>query len=457
MWPAVLVVAACALLAGPASAAAAPPTIESEWVTGVTEHNAVLHATINPNGTLTQYKLQFDESGTYHFYHPDCGVLHVPGLAYCQHVTPGDERIEPPEGSIPAGGDAVEVSVDLASIGATIEPNTTYHYRAIAANGAPEVEGPDQTFTTPPVGSAPPTIESESVTAITETEATLEAQINPNGLDTTYQFRLESGCLPPLLCMAITIYPLPAGSIPASFEAQSVSLDLNDAGVTLHPGTKYRYSVEATNSAGPTVKGPDQTFTTPSPPSIESESVSNVSSTDATLEAQINPSGFETAYELQIDTTGNFKFFQTSGCPLNVPEMGCTTEVRSGDPLAPGLVQPPEYILAASDAPQHVSVNMAAIGATLQPGTTYHYRAIAANRTGYAYGPDQTFTTPSSDFSDSPNTTPPGQPLGSSAGQPSLPAVNPAPSASHPRRAKHKRHGHRRHSGSARSTRTARH
>lgn len=156
MWPAVLVVAACALLAGPASAAAAPPTIESEWVTGVTEHNAVLHATINPNGTLTQYKLQFDESGTYHFYHPDCGVLHVPGLAYCQHVTPGDERIEPPEGSIPAGGDAVEVSVDLASIGATIEPNTTYHYRAIAANGAPEVEGPDQTFTTPPVGSAPP-------------------------------------------------------------------------------------------------------------------------------------------------------------------------------------------------------------------------------------------------------------------------------------------------------------
>jgi hypothetical protein len=352
MWPAVLAVAACAVLVGPASAAAAPPTIESEWVTGVTEHNAVLHATINPNGTLTQYKLQFDESGTYHFYQPDCGVLHVPGHVYCQHVTPGDERIEPPEGSIPAGGDAVEVSVDLASIGATIEPNTTYNYRAIAANGAPEVEGPDQTFTTPPVGSAPP--------------------------------------------------------------------------------------------------------------SIEGESVSNVSSTDATLEAQINPSGFETAYELQIDTTGNFKFFQTSGCPLNVPEMGCTTEVRSGDPLAPGLVQPPEYILPASDAPQHVSVNMAAIGATLQPGTTYHYRALAANRTGYAYGPDQTFTTLSPDSSDSPDATPPGQPLDSLVGQPSLSVINPinpAPSLSHPRRAKgkHKRHHPRRHNGSARSTRTARH
>jgi hypothetical protein len=334
---AILTIGALVVLVGPASAAAAPPTIESEWVTGVTEHNAVLHATINPNGTLTQYKLQFDESGTYHFYQPDCGVLHVPGYAYCQHVTSGDERIEPPEGSIPAGSDAVEVSVDLASIGATIEPNRTYHYRAIAANGAPEVEGPDQTFTTPPVVA--------------------------------------------------------------------------------------------------------------SPPSIISESVSNVSSTDATLEAQVNPNGLLTVYELQIDTTGNFKFFQTSSCPLNVPGMGCATEVVNGDPLAPGLVQPPEYSLPAADGPQRVSVNMATIGAVLQPGTTYHYRAIAANGDQTVTGPDQTFTTPS------PDTTPPGQPPDSSVGQPSLPAVNPAPSVSHPRRGKHRRHRHNRSTRSIRSVR----
>ncbi len=457
MWPAVLAAAACALLVGPASAAAAPPTIESEWVTGVTEDNAVLHATVNPNGTLTQYKLQFDESGTYHFYQPDCGVLHVPGLAYCQHVTPGDERIEPPEGSIPAGNGAVEVSVDLASIGATIEPNTTYHYRAIAANGAPEVEGPDQTFTTPPQPPPvpdPPSIESESASNITSADATLEAQINPNGLDTSYQFRLESGCLPPLACMAITTYPLPAGSIPASFEAQSVSLGLNDAGVTLNPDTKYRYTVEATSSAGPPVKGPDQIFTTrPEPPSIESQTASAITEHDATLEAVINPHGRETVYELQIDTTGNFRFYQTSGCPLNVPGVGCTTEVVSGDPLAPGLVQPPEYTIAASDEPQQVAVNMATIGATLQPGTTYHYRAIAANGEQIVAGSDQTFTTPSPG---SPDAAPPGQLLDSLAGQPSPPAINPAPPVLHPRRGKHKRHPHHRHNGSARSTRTVR-
>jgi hypothetical protein len=186
------------------------------------------------------------------------------------------------------------------------------------------------------------------------------------------------------------------------------------------------------------------------PPTILSQSASNVTTTDATLEAEIDPNGRDTVYELQIDTTGDFSFYQTSSCALNVPGVGCTTEVVAGDPLAPGLVQPPEYTLPASDEPQQVSVNMAGIGAILQPGTTYHYRAIAANGEQIVEGPDQTFTTPSPG---SPDTTSPGQPPHGSAGPPSLPAANSAPPASHPRRAKHKRRHHRRHKGSTRSTR----
>ena len=107
-----------------------------------------------------------------------------------------------------------------------------------------------------------PSIDGESVSNVSSTDATLEAQIDTGGLETAYRFRLESGCLPPLACLAIVEYPLPSGQLLGSFIGQSVSIDLNSAGVTLHPGNKYQYSVEATNSAG-TTRDPDQTFTTP--------------------------------------------------------------------------------------------------------------------------------------------------------------------------------------------------
>lgn len=131
------------------------------------------------------------------------------------------------------------------------------------------------------------------------------------------------------------------------------------------------------------------------PPTIDRQWVSGVTSSDATLYAEINPNGLQTHYELQIDTTGSFKFAQTSSCPLSLAPMWCLAVMVPGDPLPPGLVQPPEFILPAGTTSQQVSVNMASIGATLQPGTTYHYRAIAANGEVLVEGPEQTFTTSS--------------------------------------------------------------
>jgi hypothetical protein len=130
-------------------------------------------------------------------------------------------------------------------------------------------------------------------------------------------------------------------------------------------------------------------------PTIGDQWVTDVTSTDATLHAEINPNGQQTPYELQIDTTGNFRFFQTSSCPLRFAPFVCLTVIVPGDPLSPGLVQPPEFMLPAGSVSQHVSVNMGSIGAFLQPETTYYYRALAANGFGFVYGPTQTFTTPS--------------------------------------------------------------
>lgn len=130
------------------------------------------------------------------------------------------------------------------------------------------------------------------------------------------------------------------------------------------------------------------------PPTIEDQWVTDLSSSDATLNAQINPNGLLTKYKLQIDTTGKFLFFQPDSCPLHPPGIACAQAIVEGEPLPAGLVQPPEMTLPASTESQHVSVKLSSIGATLQPETTYHFRAIAANSPEIIYGWDLTFTTP---------------------------------------------------------------
>jgi hypothetical protein len=204
----------------------------------------------------------------------------LPGSAQCEAIRAGEPLpaglVEPEPQYIPAGSGVQSVSLDLASIGAVLQPGTTYHYRVIASSGgAPTVQGPDQTFTTPPAG---PFIVSESASHIAEHDATLEAQINPNGLESAYEFQIDTNgsynytkpVCPLGECEAISVgEPLPAGLvepqpqyIPAGSGDQTVSLDLASIGAVLQPGTIYHYHVIAANNGGPTVDGPDQTFTT---------------------------------------------------------------------------------------------------------------------------------------------------------------------------------------------------
>ncbi len=251
------------------------PRIEGESVSHVSASDATLEAVINPEGLPQGADYQFQVVKNSNEYPSELvcaqgGVVQPVGHHVC--LAPPDW----PTGTIPlrwvSGGDEGKpVSLDLASVGVTLQPGTTYHYRVLAAlsgNGLdtvawepPAVIGADQTFTTPPAHM--PSVESESVSHITATDATLEAQIDTEGLETTYQFRLESGCLPPAACLVLIEYPLPKGQLLGSFVGQNVSLDLNSAGVTLRPDTRYRYSVDATNSVA-TTRDSDQIFTTPS-------------------------------------------------------------------------------------------------------------------------------------------------------------------------------------------------
>lgn len=148
-----------------------------------------------------------------------------------------------------------------------LEPDTTYAVCLVAVNAGGYSVGNEIVFVTPP---AQPVVGELSASAITQDDAVLEAEINPRGLATTYEFRLESPlCQPaqPEHCVASGGSQIATGSIPAGNRPERVSVDLAELADSLSPSTIYGYSVVAANSAGTTVS-PQQSFTTSAEPII---------------------------------------------------------------------------------------------------------------------------------------------------------------------------------------------
>ncbi len=98
-----------------------------------------------------------------------------------------------------------------------------------------------------------------------------------------------------------------------------------------------------------------------SSPVVENEWVADVTSTSATLEAQINPRGSSTEY---------------------VFEYGPSTSYGESAPIPDGSV-------ASGFGGSDVDIHRAELSAD----TTYHYRVVAHNELGTVDGPDHTFTT----------------------------------------------------------------
>ncbi len=264
----------CAAFVGlPAGAFAdSPPTIESEAASNVRALDATLEATINPQGGEhgVYYQFQLLTGASEYLPEFECPTGGFPGGSSLCLGLPSEPGALP-IGYIHHGTQGETVRLDLLVAGAKLQPGTTYSYRVIAARALqtedtiaweePIVDGPQQTFTTPP--AAAPVIDSASVSHLSPTDATLEAQIDTEGLPTVYDFKLSSS---PCShhgsgCELIVPIPLPPGLLLGSRVDQSVSLDLNSAGVTLSEG-EYVFSVCAINAAG-NVCGHGQTFEPP--------------------------------------------------------------------------------------------------------------------------------------------------------------------------------------------------
>jgi hypothetical protein len=233
------------------------PSIESESVSHITPTDATVEAQVNLHeaGAGAYYQFQVVRSPSEYASEILCPTKPSPGTDGCIGTQPASAL---PIGFIP--GDTVQpgvdhpVSLDLASAGVTLQPGTTYHYRLLVARRVqtedtiqwelPPVYGPDRTFTTP--SGPPPAIEGESVSHLTPTDATLEARIDTEGFETTYNFYLQEAplcfkAIPPCERPQHEPLVLPGGKLLSSFVGQSVSAELNSANVSLSPSEHYEY------------------------------------------------------------------------------------------------------------------------------------------------------------------------------------------------------------------------
>ncbi len=135
-------------------------------------------------------------------------------------------------------------------------PGTTYTFCLLAGNAADETAlGSPVTFTTHGAG-----ITEEQVANIEASAATLQAEIDPGGGETTYRFEYDTAPYTSSAAHGTSITREGAGkegTIGSGTTPEPVEVRLE----SLQPGTVYYYRVVASNEAG-TFNGPGKTFTT---------------------------------------------------------------------------------------------------------------------------------------------------------------------------------------------------
>lgn len=194
------------------------------------------------------------------------------------------------------------------------------------------------------------TATTEAATSIGTDTATLNGTVNANGESTTvtFEYGLDTG-----YGSTWTADQSPVtGSINTAVSAQIYELS---------SGTTYHYRVVATNTNG-TTYGDDMTFTTTVPaPAAVTISATSITVNSAMLNGFINTYGAETTVTFEYGEDTNY---------------GTTVDaaITPIPAITPSLA---DYVIITG----------------LTESTTYHYRVVATNTNGNAFGDDMTFTT----------------------------------------------------------------
>ena len=294
-------------------------------------------------------------------------------------------------------------------------------------------------------GAARPSINSFSVSGITDTTAILSAAVTPNGAATTvssqYGMTTSYGS-------TTTSQSIGSGNSPINVTANLTGLA---------PGTTYHYRVSASNTNGTTL-GNNGTFTTSLPlPQVTTSVATEVRTGSAVLNGKVNPNNLATTvlFEwgdradqlpnrtiaqdvgsgstnldrsnsitgLNPDTTYFFRMVGVSGA-TEVPGATLsfhtepvkptvttlqTTNIGIAEAVLPGVFNPNgsdtifsfEYgtnsaygatTLWQSAGNGTAALSLNSTATNLSPGQTYFYRAVASNSFGTSYGKELSFS-----------------------------------------------------------------
>ena len=220
-----------------------------------------------------------------------------------------------------------------------LDGDLIYHYRVVAWNSFGIVYGADQSFQ---VGLRP-TAASLGATGITTNSAALNAAINPGGRHTTVWFQWGTN----------TSY----GNVTPVTSVGSGAASLNFSNVIsgLSLNTLYHCQVVASNSLGQ-VTGEDVTFLFGAPLAV-TEPATSVTGTNARINGLVTPNLIATTAWFEWGTNTSY------GNTAMLGDMGSGGSALSANSFLNGL----------------------------DPTVTYHFRLVASNAVGMAFGTDLKF------------------------------------------------------------------
>ena len=296
------------------------PIVTTLNASNITQTSATLNGTVNPNGSNTTAWFEY-------------------GTTQSLGTTIGTQSL--------IGSSNLNINTLLSGL----QQNTTYYFRVAAQNSYGTAQGSILSFSTTGQQGSAPTAVTNSATNITQTSATLNGTVNPNGSNTTAWF--EYGTTQSL------------GTVTGSQSlVGSNSLDINSTLSNLQSNTTYYFRVVAQNSYG-TSQGSILSFTTGqggqqgSAPTVTTNSATNITQNSATLNGTVNPNNSNTNVWFEYGTT------QSLGSTIGNQSIG------SGN--------------------SQININTFLSG--LQNNTTYYFRAVAQNSYGTTQGSILSFTT----------------------------------------------------------------
>ncbi|MBA3867081.1 MAG: fibronectin type III domain-containing protein [Solirubrobacterales bacterium] len=260
------------------------------------------------------------------------------------------------------GNEPVAVHADVAGL----QGGSEYLFRLVGENSFGTTRSYELSFTT----KAAVNLEIGAATEIGPTTTTLNGTVDPEGAPiaacefeyvTEAAFLEAGGFTTPLKapCEEPDAATIGAGQGPVPVKAEVTGLT---------PNTEYAFRLSAESAFG-TSASPPASFETHGPPTLGEVQASGVTETTATIEAQVDPHGEPTSFQVEYVTQAQFEAGEYAGAtPVPVPAQ----ELGSGV----GFISASQVI------------------SELTPGTTYHYRVVAQNPAGApVIGPDKAFAT----------------------------------------------------------------